>query len=186
MSLAPHGGLSGKARHLRCRSRAQRLVAKQLIDDFNELQVDAEVPERYIRISGRNEFLPAIAQASLRTPRPAYAQLELPLRMAGDDTAWASTRESSTDPRTFAATGSTPGAPTDAPAASKMPADLLKEQVIRFARSAGPDVILPFKPPEQLDRPKAPPFTIGGFLAGCAMGSAAAAVALLVVRTILG
>jgi hypothetical protein len=59
------------------------------------------------------------------------------------------------------------------------------DRIIRFPRKDQVGQPLPIKPPEQLGRRAKRPFTVGGFLMGCAMGSAAAAVLLLLVRIVI-
>ena len=61
------------------------------------------------------------------------------------------------------------------------PATDVPVRIIRPERSPASPVL---KPPEQLKRKGN--FTFGGFLFGCAMGSAAAALVLLVVHTVTG
>ena len=55
---ANYGGLSGKARRRRNRSRAQRLYTKQYIDEYLEPKAPSH-SDRYIPIRRRSEFLPS-------------------------------------------------------------------------------------------------------------------------------
>ena len=55
---ANFGGLSGKARRRRHRSRSQRLFAKQLVDEYLEPKSFSR-GDRYIPIRRRSEFLPS-------------------------------------------------------------------------------------------------------------------------------
>ena len=58
------------------------------------------------------------------------------------------------------------------------------DRVIRFPRSKRENVSIPLKPPTQFRRKAT--FTWRGFFTGCAMGGAAAAAFLLVIRTVVG
>jgi hypothetical protein len=59
------------------------------------------------------------------------------------------------------------------------------DRIIRFPRKDQVNPPLPIKPPEQLGRRTRRPFTVSGFLMGCVLGSAAAAVLLLLVRIVI-
>ncbi len=163
MEEARPGGLSGKARHVRCRNRAARMQADELVNEYLESTMTSPGRRRTIPIRGRSEFLPSIAQAQAASAAGRDAQLELPL---------ASTKEPGKVQPAAADTATVPKT------ASKPPVDV----VIRFPRSSKPTAPLRLKPPTHYRRKSE--FTIGGFLAGCAMGSAAAALLLLVVQTV--
>ena len=132
---AANRGLSGKARRVHHRKRAERLNSQQMIEEtLNPTMQDT--PHRHIPIRGRRRFLPSIAYMGKVVPVGTGRQLELPLASA--------------------------------------------DRTRTAARSTG----LGFKPPEQLEATHR--FTVGGFLLGCAMGSAAAAMVLLVVQVTVG
>lgn len=161
------GGLSGKARRVRNRSRAARLHAQQMIEEYAEPDPLAGHRDRYIPIRGRSEFLPSVAQASVPAARPDRRQMELPFTSAAK-----------TNVTVRPATVVSPAPPCD----TRPKADA----VIRPPCTAGKVGALPFKPPEQFGHARRRKYTISGFLVGCAMGSAAAAVALFVVRIVIG
>ena len=125
-----------------------------------------QLQDRYIPIRGRNEFLPSVARVTASSPEPAKQQLDLPFKQ---------------DSRTDNADRPTRAKPLTPTHDSKPAADV----VIRFPSTARETVSLPLKPPQQFGRKKQK-FTIGGFLVGCAMGSAAAVLALLVLQTVVG
>jgi len=166
MQAVKHGGLSGKARQVRCRNRAARLYQQQLIHEHLEPDTVGAGRHRYIPISGRNEFLPSVGGTGVTTGRTRETQLELALTTAkkvgrGDRPA---------------DTARTAPQPKAEPAA---------DTVIRFPRKARPGARPILKLPEEFRR-RRERFTIGGFLVGCAMGSAAASLVLLVVHAAVG
>ena len=196
MSATKHGGLSGKPRRNHNRNRAWRLNSQQMVNEYLDPGTEDRSADRCIPIRGRNEFLPSVAQNIPTASASRDEQLELPLASAGSNIPPVSHGDREpvratdlhgqadgagsklTTPRSTTIHSAKPSAkPTTKPA---------KDGVIRFPRSSNPDAPLPFKPPEQLDRPRRKRFTIGGFLVGCAMGSAAAAALLLVIRTVIG
>ncbi len=160
------GGLSGKARQVRYRNRVARLHAQQMITEYLESDPLVQRHDRYIPIRGRNEFLPSVAQVTTSTPQPVQQQLELPFK-----------RRDKTDNADRSATTerTTPLRETET----------ATDTVIRFPRTAKETSALPLKPPQQFGQ-RREKFTIGGFLVGCAMGSAAAVLALLVLQTVVG
>jgi len=154
MKATPNRSLAGKARKNHVRSRAARLYARQWIEE-SLYEDEEDTTERSIPIRGRREFLPTVTHASTASMNEDN-QLELPLgsRSGGEEPV-----------RT---------------AASAKPAPSGADKVIRFPTRSTLPAGMPFKPPVQFHSRAR--FTIGGFLLGCAMGSAAAAALLLVVR----
>ncbi len=162
MQAVKHGGLSGKARRVRHRNRAARLHTQQMIEEYFEPGGATMTSDRYIPIRGRSDFLPSVTQHDGVLPAGADSQLELPLTTSASDKSVARPEQ---EPD------------TTADAAIRFPRD--------DRRTAEFD-------PHRLDpartkggRP-AGTFTMGGFLVGCAIGSAAAALVLLVVQTAIG
>ena len=165
MNAAIPGGLAGKARRVRNRSRAARLYAQQLIEDYFEPDPTERRRSRSVPICGRSDFLPTAVRPEDTPSGDREAQLELAL-----------------------AEVTTPS-PAELPisevvAMPARPAEVLANTVIRFPRTAEPCAKPLLKPPQQF-RPRREKFTFGGFLLGCAMGSAAAALVLLVVQTVI-
>lgn len=60
-----HGGLAGKARRVRERGRASRLYTQQWIDDYLDPEEQRERPRRPIPIRARSEFLPSMFDVSI-------------------------------------------------------------------------------------------------------------------------
>ena len=154
-------GLAGKARRARDLNRVTRMYTQQMIDEYLYPDPDPVRPERYIPIRGRSEFLPSAAFISEDQDAPTQRQLELPLIVA------VAARESALPVQTFERSTSLEVA--DEPR---------RDSVIRPLKS-------PFQPTPRRKQ-KQSPFTPGGFLFGCALGSAAAAMVLLVVQLAVG
>ena len=157
METTRYNGLAGKARRARDLSRASRMYARQMIDEYLYPDADAWRRERYIPIRGRSEFLPSAAFISEDQDASTQRQLELPLIGTG------AAHESS--PPDLTVKRSTAVEVADEPR---------RDSVIRPLKA-------PFQP-TQRRKQKQSPFTPGGFLFGCALGSAAAAMVLLVVQ----
>ena len=122
---------------------------------------DDQTTERYIPIRGRSEFLPTVAQGDPSPLRSDNSQLELPLSAAASAEAGERTA-----------------------AMEQPPASPAKDVALRFPTRTRLPAGRQYKPPMRFDN--RPRFTIGGFLLGCAMGSAAAAVLLMMVRVVVG
>lgn len=165
MKDVPRRSLAGKARRNHHRNRAIRLHARQWIDEHLASDTEEQVNERYIPIRGRSEFLPTVAQATQSSISHRGAQLQLPL----------SSTTTGENARQAAAVAEPSSSPSTAPA---------KDVAIRFPTRAKSPAGRLFKPPVAYNRRTR--FTLGGFLLGCAMGSAAAAMLLLVVRVVVG
>ena len=161
MQNTPNQGLAGKARRTRHRSRASRLHHQHLIEEYlgeSEGLRDSR-SDRPIRIGHRPEFLPS---AELGLDDSAAGQLELPLTTpeANDGGAVITIpKEKSTDLAALeAATIATQPSPA-------MP--VREVSTIAEIGSAADE------------------FSLRGLLAGCVMGTAAAAVVLFVIRALL-
>ena len=164
-----HGGLHGKARRSRERSRAARLHSRQLISEYLDPAERIEHGDRPIRMGRRNEFLSSIAStvsepAPVVSPRreaasgPAHSQLELPLTR--EDGREAADLADARDPDNKA-----PTRPALRPTANP---DIRFEPV-------------PSSAPASTGAAK-----LGRFLYGCLLGSAAAALLLMVIHLAIG
>ena len=151
-------GLAGKARRARDLTRATRMYSQQMIEEYLYPEPDTWRPARYIPIRGRSEFLPSAAFFSEDQDAPTQGQLELPLLAAGP------ARESAPPDQTV-----------ERSSAVKVADDPRRDSVIRPLKS-------PYQPTPQRKQQQQSPFSPGGFLFGCALGSAAAAMVLLVVQ----
>ena len=153
MENTRYNGLAGKARRARDLSRASRMYAQHMIDEYMYPESDTWRPQRFIPVRGRSEFLPSAAFVREEPGTLAHRQLELPLTAVA--------------------------APL--PVAGPTPERTLPEPVVEPSRDS---VIRPPRTPFRPVRRRKPssPFTPRGFLFGCALGSAAAAVVLLVVQ----
>ncbi len=158
---AANRGLSGKARRVHYRKRAERLSSHQMIEEFLDPNTQ-DTPPRHIPIRSRRRFLPSIAYVRNVVAVGTGRQLELPLP---------------TVERTRTAVQSAGRGRT----ASERKIEERADATLRFPQVGKPDAGPAFKPLEPLEAGHT--FTIGGFLLGCAMGSAAAAMVLLVVQT---
>ncbi len=158
---AANRGLSGKARRVHHRNCAERLSSRQMIEEFLDPKPQ-DPPPRHIPIRGRRSFLPSIVHMRTTVAAEIGRQLELPL---------AAVENASTTVRS----GGT------AQPASERKIVAQADATLRFPHVGKPTAGPAFKPLEQLEAGQR--FTVGGFLLGCAMGSAAAAMVLLVVQT---
>ena len=163
MSSGPNRGLAGKARRTHYRSRATRLYAQQLIDEY--LDPDSEhstIPrDRPIPIGHRREFLPSAI--------PVYRdtlgnQLELPL----------------TDAETI-----TDGTIRIVPKQKTTSATALGRSTNgKTVRHVGKQIQPGSYAGALTKRASGRTFTLRGFLCGCAVGSAAAAIVLLLLQVV--
>ncbi|MFH1110914.1 MAG: hypothetical protein V1790_17205 [Planctomycetota bacterium] len=170
MENAGYNGLAGKARRARDLSRASRMLARQMIDEYLYPESDAWRPQRFIPIRGRSEFLPSAAFIREEPSTLTHRQLELPLTAGAVSPPSAiEAAPERTLPHRGVEASPGPTVATEPRTAAEQPRD----SVIRPRRA-------PFRPIRR--RKPSSPFTPGGFLFGCALGSAAAAVVLLVVQ----
>lgn len=172
MQAIKKNGLAGKARRVRRRNRAARLHACQMVHEYFEPDTEDLFRERYIPIRSRAEFVPSVLQdndneTTLSQSINPGSQLQLPLTAEPHQPS-----------------------PQKAPLSSRK--DSMdqshdkREAVVRFPATGGKAQP---KRRSRLPYPSAPAkerLTLQGFLLGCAMGSAAAAVLLLMVRTAVG
>ena len=163
MSSGPNRGLAGKARRAHYRSRASRLYAQQLITEYLDPESErSTVPyDRPIPIGHRREFLPSAA--------PVYHdalgnQLELTL----------------TDVETI-----TDGTIRIVPAGTTASAtDLRRSKNGKTVRHVGKQTHPGSQAGAPTQRALGQTFTLRGFLCGCAVGSAAAAIVLLLLQVV--
>ena len=159
MSSGPNRGLAGKARRAHYRSRASRLCAQQLIAEYLDPEpVRSTVPyDRPIPIGHRREFLPSAA--------PVYHdalgnQLELTL----------------TDVETI-----TDGTIRIVPAGQSASGRSKNGKTVRHV---GRQIQHGSQAGAPTERVLGQTFTLRGFLCGCAVGSAAAAIVLLLLQVV--
>jgi hypothetical protein len=176
-----HGVVSGKARRVRALSRASRLQSRELISEYFDWHETSMEPDDHpIRLGRRSEFFPSVtspseeqaaAVASTSAGSAAFSgvQLELPLTPA--DVAAGAAGATHPDPAVR----------------------FQDVRPIRPPRANGHDWRsrnTPAMDAATLDwrRPARPkqPLSLGGFLYGCVLGGAAAAVVLLVVHLATG
>jgi len=169
-----YGGYSGKARRNRDRSRAARMEAQQMLEEYAEPAGETSSHERIIPIGRRSEFLPSVGAIGAEVGYDASdAQMDLPLRStrpARDD--------SGTDGKDHAIrlcpgrNGDSAQKSFDTESLNLLPRaqrnlwrDLPVAKLASAARSA-----------------MAKGHRAAGLLFGCAVGSAAAAAVLLIIR----
>lgn len=161
MRNTPNQGLAGRARRARHRSRASRLHHQHLIEEYlggSERLQDSR-SDRPIRIGHRPEFLPS---AELGLDDSGAGQLELPL----------------ITPEAIEA-----GAVITIP--KEKSASLAALEAATIATQSSPATPVHEVSSVAVTGSAADEFSIRGLLVGCAMGSAAAAMVLIVIRTFL-
>ncbi len=161
MRNTPNQGLAGKARRSRHRSRASRLHHQHLIEEYlgdSERLLDSG-SDRPIRIGHRPEFLPS---AELGPDDSAAGQLDLPL-----------TEHEAIE---GAAVITIP---------KEKPANLAALKAATIATQPSPALPVHKANTVADTGSTADEFSIRGLLVGCAVGTAAAAMVLIVIRTLL-
>lgn len=169
MQATKLGGLNGKARTLRQRDRASRLHAQQLLEEYFDPDLIADRRDRYIPIRSRSEFLPAVAvwrdeRNEVDRGLAQGVQFELPLNADAP-------------------------APADfCDAGVKVPATQATPVELRHVNETPP---MGWARPKVSFQPVSRPNPRGSFdpkrfLYGCLLGSAAAAVVLLMVSAMFG
>lgn len=162
METTRRRGLSGKARRVRERNRAARLHAKRMIQEYDEPETAEPVPERFIPIRHTTAFRPTVAIS-----RRARAQ-----SAAGHKSnVKATSRAAQNDPRRQTVTtrehsGAQPGQALRLSCTSHASYEATSARAAIFGRRRT--------------------FRLSGFLLGCAMGTAAASLLLICVRTAIG
>ena len=161
MRNTPNQGLAGKARRSRHRSRASRLHHQHLIEEYlggSERLLDSG-SDRPIRIGHRPEFLPS---AELGLDASGAGQLELPL----------------ITPEAIEA-----GAVITIP--KEKSASLAALEAATLATQSSPATPVHELSSVAVTGSGADEFSIRGLLVGCAMGSAAAAMILMMFRVLV-
>lgn len=184
------GGLSGKARRTRDRSRGVRMQADRMIGEYLLEEQTLAPPDRPIPLGSRSEFLPTADVPEYRSfdgsdsaIGPAFGQLELTFQGGAD--------EHKADPReSVPMTGKEALAKMqtpDRPGANQTPSTRPEPQVQDSSEPKRPAVI---RPPWRRDttRPtQARPdrMTLGGFVTGCVVGAAGAALTVFFLEVLL-
>ncbi len=167
MQGVSHSGLAGKARRVRERSRAARLQTNQLIMDYFDPESDASAGRfnRAIPIGRRRDSLLPSSPTFEHVAYGTNEQLELPL---GDP-----------DPMQGEAICRIPAPATRIGTAAPTPHQGRQDAASATATDAAGS------PPVEPVEDSRSQFTISGFLCGCSIGVAVAAVILLVVQAAL-
>jgi len=160
------GGLQGKERRMRDRGRAERMYLQSLIDEYLHPDEKSGRRERFVPIRSRSDFLPSAAFAEGEQNQESMRQLELSFEVA---LASAPTQQERMETKSVKSPALV--LVQDEPAGKSFKPVLVK----RPSRAADPRVASPTPVSER-------EFTLRGLLFGSAMGSAAAAMLLLVVR----
>lgn len=150
-------GLSGKARRIRERNRAARLNAKRLIQEYYEPEAKEQVSGRYIPIRHTTVFRPTVA---ISRPTKVHRMLgkKATPRIAQEDAG----RQAAPTP---GHSGARPGKALRLSCTSQPSYEATSARAAIFGRRRT--------------------FRLGGFLFGCALGTAAASVLLICVRTVI-
>lgn len=158
-----YGGLHGKARRAHSRNRASSLHAQRLIAEFDGDDTEVLFAQRDIPLGRRNDFLPSVVFSTAvdqdnQEWHGIGTQLQLPLTVL--DGSGGLERDGEIGRVSAGTEDENHG-----------------RGVIRILRSERASM---FKQPEQMQDSQQ--VTLGGFLKGCAMGTAAAVLLLLVLR----
>jgi len=168
MSATSTGGLCGKARQQRVRRRAARLYAQKLVDEYFEPPLMEPRIERHVPIGGRSEFLQSVAPPSAPdsfaradewSSEERAVKLALPL---GDGD-----RQAELALSFGADTSNDAGEPPAVLLVKRAKPELGARSTIGHGRGTSSS------------------YTFGGFLLGCAMGSAAAVMMLMVAQAVV-
>lgn len=159
MATMQGGGLSGKARLMSHRRRAERIAVREMLDEYFDPQPATRRPVSHIPIRSRAEFVPTAGETTQHSPHESSRQLELPLAVR---------HVFSAEPSQRPAAANVSHEPWTAPA------------VVPTDRRAGGNRLVPRRDTKPVRRP----FSIGGFVIGCLAGTAVAAVLLLIVRAV--
>ena len=155
-------GLSGKARRVRERNRAARLHARRMIQEYYEPEAKETATGRYVPIRHTTEFRPTVAiSKSTRIHKSPGAMV---IAKATPRTSKKSPRRQSAPTR-----GHSDARPAKALRLSCTSRDGYKATIDRAAIFG-----------------RRQTFRLGGFLFGCALGTAAASVLLICVNTVIG
>ena len=196
MTTAWYGGLTGKSRTNWKRDRAEKSRQDQWIAESLGPRVDERVRDRYIPIRRRRKFLPQITSSTDLDASGIEAPLELPVPAMGEvrrsferRIVWPPEQAGPlrTDgllrrprKRSDRAIRLIPGTLRDGsdPSESGQP---IPQSPQRRHGLGLPDG----RPTAQRSAHRGTEFTLGGFLGGCLMGGAAAAVILVVLDALL-
>ncbi len=165
MRNRPNGGLSGKARRAHRQARASRIHAQQSLHDYADFDLEdtGASAEQSIPIRHRREFLPSASHAEVAD---YGAQMELPL---------ADTEAIAENAIRIASNAAVEGVAAVA---------LDTESIASTSAGSLPSIDEYRASVESAESQQ--PLTWGGFLFGCAIGGAAAAVLLVILRTAVG
>ena len=195
MTTAWYGGLTGKSRTNWKRDRAEKSLQDQWIAESLGPQADKRVRDRYIPIRRMRKFLPKIAFSDQDAPG-TETPLESATPVTGDDRrsferriVWPPDQAGplKTDrllraprKRSDRAIRLIPGTRLDGSESSKSGRTIApspqRPRTLTFPET---------QPPAQRSAHHGPGFTLGGFVGGCVMGGAAAAVVLVVLDVLL-
>ena len=195
MTTAWYGGLTGKSRTNWKRDRAEKSLQDQWIAESLGPQADKRVRDRYIPIRRMRKFLPKIAFSDQDAPG-TETPLESATPVTGDDRrsferriVWPPDQAGplKTDrllraprKRSDRAIRLIPGTRLDGSESSKSGRTIAPSPQ-RQRALALPEA----QPLAQQSGHRGPGFTLGGFVGGCVMGGAAAAVVLVVLDVLL-
>lgn len=154
-------GLSGKARRVRERNRAARLNARRLIREYYEPEAKEQAPGRYIPIRYTTAFRPTVAISRLTKAQ------RMPGKKAIVKATPSAAREDAgrQSARTRGHSKTRPGKALRLSCTSQASYEATSARAAIFGRRRT--------------------FRLGGFLLGCALGTAAASVLLICVRTVI-
>jgi len=175
------GGLQGKARHDRFRKRARQLHSQRLIEEFVDPEKQQQRTPRHIPIKHRAEFVPSAPVMGSKYGTGTEQELELVYSTESEscnvdgglfDGAYALVPPDSQDHSAITFSASTGTGRRDQDDTSVEPAErdaLFGDRRKETGLGEG-------------DRSAIESFTARGFAFGCAIGTAAAAVLLMMVR----
>lgn len=159
MATMQGGGLSGKARLVSQRRRAERIAVREMLDEYFEPQSVTRRPVSHIPIRSRAEFVPTATDAPVHSPHGEPRQLQLPLSVRP-------------------ASGEEQGQRSAVACVSHEP--WTASSAVRRDKPAIVNRLVPRSDTKSERRP----FSLGGFALGCLAGTAVAAVLLLIIRAV--
>ncbi len=174
------GGLQGKARQNKVRNRAWRLHSQQMIEEFVDPKTNLK-GGRQIPVKRRGEFTPSAPVMGSKYGVGTEQELELVYSTENDDevsdTGLFDDAFALVSPEASEESAITFSAPTNAAQREKENASVEPdERQALFADRQNKAT------PVGIEARAEDDFTVGGFAIGCAMGTAAAAVLLMMVR----
>ena len=183
MSTGMVGGLTGKARRVHRQCRADRRYADLLIEEYLEPESPLGSADR-APIRGRPEFMPSYMTEALMVNEQTKSQMELPWDERRGATRWHDESESVARHECTDDDAADEDTTTPKKATVILPPIEDDSGVIRIPRRSR--VSMPIGWAHEGEPRETQKLSLRGFGVGCAIGSVAAAAALIVIRVAVG